>query len=300
MHRSVFLIFLIFILLLVPAAVQAQAVMIDTMQVDLWPEYDQPEVFVIYRFSLSDSTTLPANITLRIPSSSGGPYNLAYRDLTSSGDINLFNLEYTTSEQDNWILVNFTAPTPDLQLEYYDPDIRRDGDQHAFEFIWPADTTVRSMAVQVQQPRGASEMEIDPPMGAGQVMQDGLTYYNGLFGEIEAGEQFSLTFTYVKPDDTLSQGFEPVFPAEPAPARTTFSNAWPWILGGLGVMMILGIVIWYLVPRRTQKRVPRKRHAPTPPGKVAQGPAGVFCHNCGERSQADDVYCRACGTKLRQ
>lgn len=302
MPRSI-LFLLIILFLLWPASVQAQAVEIDSMQIDLWPEYDRAEMLVIYRFSLSASTTLPAELSLRIPAASGGPYNVAFRDLTESGEVNLFNLEYTTSEEGDWIVVRFTAPTADLQMEYYDPGLQRSGDQRTFEFAWPADYTVRSMSVQVQQPINASGMQIEPDMGAGEMLQDGLTYFNGLFGEIEAGEQFNISLQYEKPDDTLSQGFEPVFAAEDPESQTTFDNVWPWILGGVGVLMVLGVVIWYLVPQRTgfsrrqQSAPPRKRHTPA---ARSEGPPGAFCHNCGTRSQAGDQYCRSCGAKLRQ
>jgi hypothetical protein len=299
MPRRASLIILILFLLL-PAAVQAQAVIeIDTMQIDLWPEFDRSEVLVIYRFSLSDTTSLPAELTMRIPASSGGPYNLAFRDLNENGEISLFNLEYTTSQQDDWILVSFTAPTADLQFEYYDPGLQKNGDQRSFDFVWPADYTVRSMGVQIQQPINATQMQIEPDMGAGQLLQDGLTYYTGLFGEIESGEEFVVQLTYEKPDDTLSQSFEPVFPAETTADKTTFNNIWPWILGGLGVLMVLGVVIWYLVPQRKQPASARKRHVPVAP-KNEKGSGNVFCTSCGTRAQPGDLFCRSCGTKLRR
>jgi hypothetical protein len=37
------------------------------LEIDLWPEYDRPEVLVIYRISLDPAASLPADLTLRIP-----------------------------------------------------------------------------------------------------------------------------------------------------------------------------------------------------------------------------------------
>ena len=143
-------------------------------------------------------------------------------------------------------------------------------------------------------------MQIDPQMGAGQVLQDGLTYFNGLVGEIQAGEQFTIHLQYEKPDDTLSQNFEAVFPSEPIESQTSFNNIWPWIVGGAGLLMMLGVAIWYLKPQpRPADAQGHKRHA-APAGQKQTGKEGVFCHNCGARSQAGDAFCRTCGTKLRQ
>jgi hypothetical protein len=284
--------------------VQGQApIEIERLQVDIWPEYDRPDVLVIYRVTLSSTTALPAALTLRIPADAGSPYNLAFKDT----DGMLYNLEYTTSQENDWLLVSMQAPTTDLQLEYYDPGITRDGNLRQYDYTWAGDYLVRSLAVEVQQPINATNMQIVPDMGAGQILQDGLTYYNKLFAEIDQGTSFNLHIEYSKPDDVLSGNLQSVAPAEVAPQQTTrstsFQSVLPWILGGLGLIMVAGVAIWYMLPQRRMASVSRRRHTLSPTstasGKKEPGTA-LFCHHCGQRAQPGDIFCRSCGTKLRK
>lgn len=64
-----------------------------SLEIDLWPEYDRPDMLVIYRLTLDNSVKLPAQLTLRIPAAVGAPYNVAYED---AADGMLYNLNYST------------------------------------------------------------------------------------------------------------------------------------------------------------------------------------------------------------
>ena len=56
----------IIILSLVPGSASAQEeINLDTLQVDLWPEYDKPEMLVIYRIQLSEDVQLPTTLSFR-------------------------------------------------------------------------------------------------------------------------------------------------------------------------------------------------------------------------------------------
>ncbi|MCJ7624523.1 MAG: zinc ribbon domain-containing protein [Anaerolineaceae bacterium] len=293
--------FLILFALMTPGYVQAQDIVeIERMQIDIWPEFDRPDALILYRFTLTDSTSLPAKLIMRIPVSSGDPYNLAMRDT----DGMLYILEYSTSENGDWLDISFSTPTPEVQLEYYDPNLEFNGDHRSFEYIWPGDYTVHSMTVQVQQPLNASEMLIEPDFGAGQLQQDGLMYYQSLFGEVEAGITFDISLDYNKPDDTLSSSFDTVSPMEPiteqTSGRTSFKVILPYALGGLGLVMIAGVAFWYLQSQRVETKYIHKRAKPEAHQRhKTQTPGNVYCHQCGTRAQPDDDFCRSCGTKLR-
>ena len=69
-------------------------VVFDKVQVNIWPEYDRAGVLVIYRMTLAAATSLPAQVTVRIPISAEKPYNLAMRDV----DGLLYNLDYTLAD----------------------------------------------------------------------------------------------------------------------------------------------------------------------------------------------------------
>ncbi len=295
--RRVVYVFTLLLLLFLPASVRAQGVEIDSLQIEIWPEYDRPDVLVIYRFELAETTTLPAALTMRIPTASGGLYNLAFR----GEDGTLYVMEHSTTQGDDWLLVSFMTPSREVQLEYYDPSMLRSETHRDFEYIWPADYIVHSISLQVQQPLNAEEMLIEPALGGSQVKQDGLTYYSGMFGEVKAGTPFNLRIQYDKADDALSQGYDAVFPAEgisSTSGQTTFRSVLPWVLLGIGVTLMLVVGLWYLAPQRIRNMGNRKRHSPHRTGEHVQE-HGIFCHNCGEPSRPGDKFCRACGVKLR-
>ncbi|MGA2503961.1 MAG: hypothetical protein ABSG01_07710, partial [Anaerolineales bacterium] len=49
-----------------PAQAQSE-LRLSSVSVDIWPEYDQPAVLVIYHISMPANTTLPVTLNLRIP-----------------------------------------------------------------------------------------------------------------------------------------------------------------------------------------------------------------------------------------
>ena len=286
--------------LLLPARVSAEAVSIETMQIDIWPEYDQPEVLVIFHFTLANTVTLPTELTVRIPASSGGPFNLAYVNVNTEGESELYNLDYDTQQSGDWMDVTFSAPTSSIQLEYYDPGLQRSGDQRNFEFIWPASYSVESLAVQVLQPANAVDVRLDPPMEGGGVYQDGRTYHHAMLGAVEAGQQVKLAVKYSKPDDSLSEGYDAVFATEDQTTLLPSSsqNPWAWVLAAVGAVLVTVAVVWYLLPNRLS---PFQRGSKTPASeKALTRRTNVYCHNCGTVSSPEDVFCRMCGTKLRK
>ena len=78
----VFCILLLILALPTPARVAAapllqEAVSIQTLQIEVWPEYDRPAALVIYHITLASSVKLPAELSVRIPASTGGPSAVA-------------------------------------------------------------------------------------------------------------------------------------------------------------------------------------------------------------------------------
>lgn len=290
----------IMLLILLPHQVAAQAgVVFDRLQVAIWPEYDRAEALVIYRASLDDSVALPAEIAIRIPVEQ--PNAVAMMDMDGS----LVNLNYTSEKDGPWTLITFDTPVPDFQLEYY-AALTKDGDKRSYVYRWSGEYAVKELSMQVLQPVGASGMKITPSFGSGAQGQDGLTYYNYVVGELKAGTDFKIEFSYQKADDRLSyvsQAVEPVSPVNDTTAgRRTMQEVLPWILGGIGLILIAGGVIWYWRSGRVREMSDRhKRHDGSRARETGESPAGaaVYCHQCGKRAGAGDVFCRTCGTKLR-
>ena len=69
MRKLMLMVPLLVLLMLVAVPVQAQSVLhLSTLSVDIWPEYDQPAVLMIYHITLASDTALPASLTVRVPS----------------------------------------------------------------------------------------------------------------------------------------------------------------------------------------------------------------------------------------
>ena len=310
MKKKILALCLIIISLFGGLKAQAQGtVTLASAEVDLWPEYDRPNMLVIYHMTLSAQVSPPVELSVRIPARVGDPHAVAVRQADGA----LFSVVYDRVVQGDWAVITFTATTPDVQLEYYDPNLVKQGAATHFEYQWPGDYAVDSLVILVQQPLGASDMRISPGMGGGQTRADGLVYYTAEVGALQAGEQFSVTIDYQKSSDELSASTLTVEPSAPitdtTAGRMSITQALPWALGALGLILILGGAIWYWqsgrrTPSQENKRRRRKATSTDPTSTVSGGNQPVegefiYCHQCGKRAGPNDRFCRVCGARLR-
>jgi hypothetical protein len=296
--------FTLFLLIAYPWAVRAQnALSLPSVEVDLWPEYDQPLMLVIYHITLPETLNLPAEISISIPEEAGSPSAVAIRQ---GG--NLINAVYNMEAGEEWSKVRLTATSPQVQIEYYDPRLQKDGASRHFEYTWPGDYAVESLTIQVQRPAQATEMRISPSLGSGVTGQDGLTYYTAEVGSLSGGQTFTIALDYEKETDDLSVAavdLEPSLPVtENTAGRMTISSTLPWILGLLGLLLIVGGGIWYWRSGQEQPQSrPRPRRRGSKVEAEAKPPAAegdyLYCPNCGKRASPGDRFCRTCGNQLR-
>jgi len=232
-------------ILFLPVGSRAQGpVALEAVNVALWPEYDRPEMLVIYKLVWAPSVTFPLEVSLRIPAAVGEPNAVAERAV--SGD--LFNMAYQREVRGNWAVIRFTATMPEAQLEYYDPGIEKDGSARQYAYQWPGDYPVNSLSVQVQQPAGSEEIRITPDLGVPAQGPDTLNYFAGEFGSFGQGQAFDLTLNYTKGSDALSVEMVDLLqvqPSGPIDLETagrvditgSLSNLLvPLLLGSLGVV----------------------------------------------------------------
>ena len=289
---------LLILALFVPFVAPAQAaVVLDRLQVSLWPEYDRPGVLVIYRAVLPAEQALPVGLAFRIPAAAGEPSAVAYRQ----DDLNLISLPYQRQVVGDLALVTFTTGVREVQFEYYDPGLQVQGSDHRFVFTWPGDYTVGQFAVEVQQPVQATGITVNPALGSGTLGTDGMTYFSATLGGLAAGQTQVVELSYDKTGSGLS--FERLQPVEPIERPASLGERllvwpyWPWVLGALGVTLVAVAVAFFVRGRRAESnaRAGRLRHRPS-----IEGGARLFCHNCGARAEAQAVFCSMCGTKLRR
>jgi hypothetical protein len=283
---------------------------ISRMEINLWPEYDQASVLVIFRVSFSSIANFPARVSLRIPKSAGDPYSVAMKDL----DGLLYDLEYTVIPDGNWNRIEFVTSSQDLQIEFYEPYVQQSDIIRGYDFNWISDYPVDEFIVSIQKPKFAAIMNVEPYAGKGEVNPDDeLTYYTVQYGKIGKGALIYLHLSYIKTNDGLSASTVPVNPANPLPGQKTlwetltsilptiWQNKSLLITGGLllGALVLFNLLV-AIVPGTNPKRgKPNKAN----PVKAKQQPVvkeekEVFCYQCGKRARPGDAYCRTCGSRL--
>ena len=277
-------------------------VAIEWLQIELWPEYDRADMLVIYRFSLSSDVSLPANLELHIPYQAGDPYKVAMQDI----DGLLYRLNYSTREEDDWTVVSFTTPSPDVQIEFYDPRLRRDGDLRSYNFRWYGDYAINSCSISIKEPLNATDLQTVPATKPGVSVIGEQLNYEAQIGEINAGENFFVRLIYHKPDDilvsSLEESVQPISPInDQISGRTSFKEVLPWVFAMAGVVLLFSAVFFYLRSYRLPRvKVQEEEEKEIPPFDYFDvDPSAIYCHRCGKRAVKGDVYCRICGEKLR-
>ncbi len=306
-----------------PARAQG-TVTLSELQIAFWPEYDRSAMLVIYRGTLAPEVALPASLTFSIPAKYGPPLAVAYTDAQGR----LLNLEFTTATSGEAMTISFIAPTAYFQFEYYDTGLDVSSSTRRYNFAGVAAYPIQTLVLQVQQPVGASNLIATPARGQATVGTDGLTYLSAVRANVPAGGAITLDLTYTKSGSSLTISSQPstasttVSPSS-APAVQPVSPALvaSVIVGIVGIALVGAGLAWVARSRREVAASPArprqlrrpKGHPPRPkevklPESLRSGagqPPGnsapaAFCHECGNRLQPDDVFCRSCGTKVRR
>jgi len=295
--RKWFLILSILLLGQFPFSAKAQgSLSFSTVTVDIWPEYDQPNVLVIYHYALPQDVSLPAKLQLLVPLSAN-INAVAVSD--SSGT--LVTASYDKTSTGEWSALSLEANSRNIQVEYYD-DYQLQGDKRTYTFTWPGNYSVDAFTVSFQQPVDASGLKLTPDLGSGKVGADGLTYFNGNVGALTVNQTYSLKFEYTKTSTRLSgQNVQTSAPLDSnVQGRVSLSDYLPWILGGLGGLLAVGgIVAGIIYWRNEQKQAKRSSRRRRPSSSEQESTGDIYCNQCGKRAQPGDVFCRACGTRLR-
>lgn len=270
---------------------------LSSLEVQLWPEYDQPSVLVIYDFRLPASTQLPVNIAIRFPKDA----NLT-AVASQAADGSYLNTSYVgPSVGDPWQTVTVQIrSTAVYHMEYYQP-LSKSGGVRQFSYLWPGDYAVDDFGVSVRTPLDTTNLTTDPAMPSAQG-SDGATYLKKDFGAVGLGQQIPIQLNYTKTSDALSASQQDLRPSQPlganTPGRVMLSNYLPYIVGALGLALIIGGAVYFWQSSRGNRAArPRHRARAVPGGEIE---SDVYCHQCGTRARVGDHFCRVCGTRLRQ
>jgi hypothetical protein len=297
--RKWILLLILGVLFAFPVRAFSQAeIAIASVEINLWPEYDRAEMLVIDYILLAPDTQLPATIDMRVPAEVGAPHVVAVG--ASPELVTDQGVKFMTRTEGEWLVVSIQASGPAIQLEYYDPGLKKDGVSRSYTYEWLSDYKVQNLVFTVQQPFDATGFNTSPALQDDGIHQDQLQYYLSQTVGVPAGKSISIELNYEKPSDVLSVSRLQVQPEdvdENTPGRVSFSNSLPYVIGGLGVVLIIGGIVYYWQSGRSGSRKPRRRaraHADNEEGK-----GETYCHQCGARAHGGDRFCRTCGARLR-
>jgi hypothetical protein len=294
------LIFLLLGLMIFPAAAHAQGgTRLDSLDIQLWSEFDQSSMLVINQFVVSQDTALPAQVTLRFPKEG----NLVAVAVESNGDLLNKNFE-GPEEQGNWqqIKINVDSYEPH-RIEYYQP-LTREGNKRQFKYQWFGDYYVKEFQISTLVPADSTELITSPVLQNTTTTADGAAI-TGIVtrDDLRMGNSLQFDLEYQRTSDTLIQSnpgqVDPVQPSAPVdentPGRVSIANL-PWIIGGFGLALIMIALFSYWRSTHTSdEKTPKRRRRPADEG----GDRQAYCHECGARAHPSDRFCRTCGSRLK-
>jgi hypothetical protein len=283
------------------------------LEIALWPEFDRPEVLVIYRGLFAPETPLPVPVEIRIPASAGQPTAVAY----VSEDGQRFNQNYATRAEGDQIVVSFELPTLGFQLEYYDALPADATGQREYTHTYAADYPLAALSLEYQVPPTAEGFTLDPPANSVVSEADGLTYHRVQAGPLAQGETQGRTFTYQKPDSALTfeafvQAGTPVPGPPPAAGGGDNSTVLIFLVAFVALIGIGAGAFWlgrHAQPISETAPPPAKRHKrrgsgrrlePQQPIPASGRDEALFCHQCGSQLRDDSDFCHKCGAAVRR
>jgi hypothetical protein len=292
------------------ARAEAQAALsLQTLQIELWPEFDQPATLVLLTGTLAPGTPTPAEVTVRIPAAAGRPHAAAYRDAADQ----LLSALYTTRREGDDLFVTVTVDALNFHLEYYDPGLTIAGEERTFQYRWMTDYPVAATTVRVQEPYGARDVQLEPAFTPAGVGDFGLSYQAREWGPLAAGDSVVFFLRYAKTSAGLSAGVvNPPTQAVSIDEGASGTGTVPglptaWLVGGLAVGALAlaggaGWVWWQRRPRpenasRGRRGKRRSVEANGSPAHSPPAPAAPrrFCTQCGQPVAGGDRFCRNCG-----
>jgi hypothetical protein len=117
---------------------------------------------------------------------------------------------------------------------------------------------------------------------------------------LAAETNYAVVVRYERDSDDLSIASLPVeaatTPGLDTPGRMSLTSVLPWVLGGLGILLVAAGIAGYFVWQSGGREAPRRKHRPA---RQSTEQKELYCHQCGKRAQESDTFCRTCGTRLR-
>ncbi len=275
----------------VPDAVAGQ-VQIARMEVQIWPEYDDPRVLVIYSGKLESGVAVPTRFSLLIPP--GAQIHMAGA-LGDRGQ-HLHALFQTRPIGDSLAEVSYELETPSFYMEFYYDPFQTGRKEFRYPLVSPY--PVGDLQVLVQQPLTAEAFRVAPaPID---VVRDdkGFSYHRVGFGMLGADEARSVSVAYDKPDRKPS-----IAAADQGSGGSGSAMKNILIISAVALVGALGYGTFASARRaRGYGSDSTRARGPPPVAQRITRSTGrrKFCTECGAQLEWEDRFCPACGAEARK
>jgi len=270
---------------------QTDITAIDTLLINIWPDYDRASVLVLLTGTLPDDTRLPARVTIPLP---------------ETAQLNaIARIDGKDGMMKNDIVSNpgpgtLTFITPDLRfrMEYYFPYTAKDKER-SFDYFWQADISVDKLQIKVQKPTSAIALRTVPGTVDVAWDEDGFSYHTFPVKTAPAGQRISLSVFYTLTAAQLSAEHLPVpdtgaqtSGVQPKSAAGAGFN-WPVVAIVIGGIFTVLALAWLFAVRRPSSARPGS--VPTPDGRQSRA---KICSHCGGSVEKKHRYCSQCGNRV--
>lgn len=293
MQRKTFILLIIFMAMPVAAGFAQNPVsVIDSLGVEIWPDYDKASVLVLLTGALPKNTQLPASVTLPLPENAR--INAVARIDSKSG--NMIDDIFSSPEPSG--MVTFITPDLLFRIEYYFP-YTVDQNRRSFDYTWLAAVTVNNFQLRVQRPTSAAAFSTEPATANVVRNADGFDYYSFPARTVPAGQSFALQVNYEMTTAQLSAASLPAPNTSRNPAALPIApgsgSGINWALAAVvsGGLIIVAALIWSIAARRSS---PGSREPVD--SRAEKQSRAKFCRNCGEPTDEGDKFCSGCGSEL--
>lgn len=276
------------------------------MDVQIWPEYDDPGVLAIYEGRLRPSVSTPVDFTFLVPA--GARIHMV-GGIDQQG--RHVHAEYATRERDDGLVeITYRLEVPTFYMEfYYDPFSGRNRRKFTYPVVsaFPVD----SLVVAVQKPRRAEGFSVKPSTGEVARDRNGFEYRVLRLGARAGGEKTPVTVTYRKEDREPSvspdQAGKSASAAAAAGSQKPPEHQLAFFVLGIVAVLSGGAGLFYPTLRewlgtgsgRGSGGGSGRRRARKASFRGASRP-GKFCSACGEALIEGANFCGACGQPTRR
>ncbi len=166
---------------ILPAQAQQSPVVIERLEIALWPEYDDPRLLVIYRGELAEDPQGPLVLAIPITAQVHAAAHVG-----PDGRL-LADAWQIVGADDRQQIVMFVPGSREFQFEYYD-DVIGPGPKKSFIFQFQSGRyEVKDLEIEVQRPLRAWELKATPPLQAEGIDARGFGYFSRRVGAVPLG-----------------------------------------------------------------------------------------------------------------